>query len=113
MREITKKDFSDDSSPMFPLKDFGEVWYSGWDIPGYWAIDATDQGFADFGAHGMCLRPCSIRSIIDELEENDGRITGARLRVQHGLKPALPTWVPMALTGGWTPPTSFNRDDYE
>lgn len=114
MRELTAEHFSNESSPTFPLSDSGEVWYTGWDIPGYWAIDANGQAFADFGAHGICLRPTTIVRIISEVEGNEGgHDVGLRLRKLIGLKPPLPGWVRMALHAKWTPPATFDRNEFE
>src|SRR5512146_2520297 len=113
MREITKDHFSDECQPEFPLKDSGEVWYVGWDIPGYWAVDANGQGFADFGAHGICLKPCAIEKIIREVEAHEDEGAGARLRKLVGRKPPLPGWIRYALSTGWIAPASFSREDYE
>ena len=114
MRELTADHFSDESSPVFPLSDSGEVWYTGWDIPGYWAIDAKGNAFADFGAHGICLSPTTVDMIIREVESAGGNyVDGLRLRKLIGRKPPLPGWVWDAENAGWTPPATFDRNEYE
>lgn len=106
------EDFAPGTRVEFPLKDEGKVWYTGWDIPGHWAIDANLKIFGDFGAHGCEMRPISVDDLIRELESVDDP-AGARIRVLFDRKPQLPSWMASALQSGWAPPSSFSRDDYE
>lgn len=113
MRELTADHFAKESNPTFPLMYSGEVWYTGWDIPGYWAVDADGRGFADFGAHGVCLKPYEINQIISEIEGNGDPAYALKLRKLIARKPPLPGWMSAALSAGWTPPSSFDRSEYE
>ena len=108
-----RADFAQGLDVEFPLIDEGEIWYHGWDRPGHWAIDARGQAFADFGAHGICLRPSTVVRIISEIESNGRYWVGLRLRKLIGLKPALPNWIRAAQCAGWTPPPTFNRNEYD
>lgn len=113
MRELIAEHFSKKAFPTFPLMYSGEIWYIGWDIPGYWAVDADGRGFADFGAHGICLEPCEIGRIISEIENSDYPVDEIKLRKLIARKPPLPGWVSAAMLAGWTPPSSFDRSEYE
>lgn len=112
-RPHVPSDFDPSGNAEFPLRDEGEVWYQGWDIPGHWAIDAQGRPFADFGAHGCCMRAMDVGRIISELESSGDVLAGHRLRMMSGRKPALPPWTAAALSQGWTPPPEFRREDYE
>lgn len=91
----------------------GVVWYEGWDIPGHWAVDAKGRSFADFGAHGCCMKSVPLAAIISELEGNSDLRAASVLRKLGGRKPMLPSWISAALSQGWTPPQTFRREDYE
>lgn len=112
--ELDKNHFAPGTKPRFPLLMHGETRYTGWDCYGYWAIDADGQPFADFGAHGCSLRPCTVDDLIAGLkaaDHDDG--AGERVRAWAGRKRELPGWMRVALSFGWTPPAGFNREDYE
>ena len=112
-RVHTMSDFAAGHEVQFPLRAEGEVWYQGWDIPGHYAVDAGGRVFADFGAHGCSMMPSTYALVIKELESNGGEGAAHELRKMAGMKPALPSWMAAALRNGWTPPSSFKREEYE
>lgn len=54
-----------------------------------------------------------IDEVIRELENNYAHGDADKLRKLAGRRPALPEWCDVALRAGWTPPSTFNREDYE
>lgn len=98
-----------------------EVGHMGWDISTKVILDSDGNIWMD-NAHGS--------SDGFEGKENKGHYTkwlksyqgmhdqeyfylAYDLRKRFNLKPQVPDWVVTALQNGWTPPTSFNRDDYD
>lgn len=112
MSDFTSSSFAKGETPEFPLKSFGKVWHTGWDIPSYWAIDANDVPYADYGAHGCSLRKTTFDELITHMEDaGDG--AAASVRELAGQKPKLPQWILSALSHGWTAPADFKLEDYD
>lgn len=87
----------------------GLVWHDGWDIPTLWALDANKIPYVN-DAHGGSLKQSTIVQLLELLRDMPDETT---IRRELGLKPRLPSWVRSALAEGWTPPATFNREDYE
>ena len=98
---------------MLPLKKYAEMWTVGWDIPGYWAVDAADNVYADLSYHGFGLEPVDPRKLIEHIENGETRGDASYLRELAGRKPKMPRWMRTALDNQWAPPSSWRRDDYE
>ena len=96
-------------NPFGELKAFGMAYSVGWDIPTLWAVDQSDSCWMN-GAHGGQLHPCSFGALMNELENEQDR---NRVRFLMGMKPLVSSWIKMALSAGWTPPSDFDRDQYE
>jgi hypothetical protein len=41
-----------DGEPTLPFLVYGEIWYRGWDIEGYYAVDSDKQCWLDSNAYG-------------------------------------------------------------
>lgn len=108
--EFYANGFESKSLPSLPLKGTGEIWEVGWDIPTRWAVDASGQTWRD-NAHGGAMHRCKTEDLLSEAQ-GDLEV----LQTIHkllGKKPPLPEWMGTALLSGWTPPSDFNRSDYE
>lgn len=96
-------------SPAEPLKNHGESWSTGWDIPTLWAVDADNQCWAN-DAHGGDLTKVIPQKLLAEVENFSVR---SDIRKILGMKPELPSWVRAAKQAGWTPPADWNEGEYE
>lgn len=101
-----------EAAPALPLKRAGTYETMGWDIPNYWAIDASDQTWMDNGGHGTGMRKCSLRQLLDSMESEYGGGSD-ELRRSLGMKPRLPEWIRTARSAGWTPPATFDASEYD
>lgn len=103
---------SPEEMPKLPLRFWSECKHQGWDIPTQTVMDADGQCWAD-NAHGHALTRCGVQDLLN-LYETEGHFeVSDRIRALCGRKPGLPDWVRSARANGWTPPASFNYDDYE
>lgn len=103
--------FDKGETPKLPAKLYGEVWHTGWDIPSYWAIDADNVPYADYGAHGCNMTKTTFDELITHME-SEGREAND-VRKLAGLRPKLPDWAKTALNFKWTPPPDFKMEDYD
>lgn len=87
----------------------GMVWHNGWEIPTLWALDANKIAYVN-DAHGGSLQQCQTTRLLELLRDHEAENT---VRRELRLKPRLPSWARHALSSGWTPPATFNREDYE
>lgn len=87
----------------------GLKWDEGWDIPTLWAITPDGLCYANDG-HGGPLQDVPRHTLLSILR---GHHQEAAARRALGIKPRLPEWVVVAIAQGWTPPSTFNRDDFE
>lgn len=101
-----------DEGPALPLRSGGEYDTMGWDIRNAWAIDHNGQAWKDSSGHGFGLRRCTLESLLSDMSP-DAVGLADWIRQKMGMKPKLPEWMETALACGWTPPSSFNRADYE
>jgi len=99
----------EDGAPTLPLKDYGELWLIGWDIPTRWAIDANNQCWAN-DAHGGCLHKSEVFTLLADAESERDKNNIRRIL---GMKPMLPDWVRSARAAGWTPPSDWDESHYE
>lgn len=111
-REFTQKDFAKGETPAFPLKASGAVWHTGWDIPSYWAVDAGDVPYADYGAHGCSMTRTTFKDLLTHIEEDNEEMAN-ELRKKMSMKQKMSKWMTTAFDAGWTPPETFKREDYE
>lgn len=91
-----------DVIPALPLKDHGELWHTGWDIPTRWAIDASGACWMD-NAHGHALCPVPVGALLGEAENQSAR---NRIRASLGMEPEELEWMVAARAAGWRPPES-------
>lgn len=89
--------------PVLPLKNHGQLWHTGWDIPTNYAIDANNQVWMN-DAHGGGLELASPDRLIGAAEDAEER---RRLQKILGLKINLPEWIICARLNGWTPPPGW------
>jgi hypothetical protein len=54
-------------APALPLKALGKLWFTGWDIPTRYAVDADNNCFMD-DAHGGCMTPIKDHILISNAE---------------------------------------------
>jgi len=89
-----------------------KVWHTGWDIPTEVAL-REDGMVLHNDAHGHPLFEVSCYTEYLE-NQSDPEFTQwcNMIRVHYGMKPALPDWMKQALEAGWTPTSTFNRNDY-
>lgn len=85
------------SAPKLPMK---KVELASWPN---WAIDSEDNTFLKGGSTFYKVRREAFLNIVDTDET----------RVLLGLKKKRPQWLTEALAHGFTPPSSFNLDEYE
>lgn len=98
--------------PALPLRFSGSYATMGWDIPNYWAIDATGQAWQDVGGHGGGLKRCNLREMLGNME-TDAPDTNEWVRRNLDMLPVMPEWMRTAIAAGWTPPPGFDRGLYE
>ena len=98
-----------DGAPTLPLKNYGELWSTGWDIPTRWAVDAHLQCWMD-DAHGHVLNKTMVSSLLAEAESERDK---NNIRQIFNMKPMLPDWVRSARAAGWTPPSDWDESHYE
>lgn len=55
-RRLSNHTWPFEKQPKLPLRNHGEIWHVGWDIPTRWAIDNSGQRWED-NAHGHNLKP--------------------------------------------------------
>jgi hypothetical protein len=87
--------------PVLPLKGYGELWHTGWDIPTKWAIDGAGQCWINDGHHGSCLFQVPNEVLLNEVEDEDD---ANKFRERLGLPIKEPKWMSQARTAGWQPP---------
>lgn len=87
-------------APTLPLRFYGELWHTGWDIPTIWAIDADGMAYMDNG-HGHALQSVTAHTLIAACEEDEEK---RRMQKRLGLPVDLPEWQRLAIANGWTPP---------
>lgn len=66
-----------DGEPALPLKDFGKVYHTGWDIPTPWAIDANGQAWRG-GSHGDPLEKIDVYRVVGLAESAGDRLELAK-----------------------------------
>lgn len=86
--------------PARPLKDSGELWHAGWDIPTVWAVDAAGQAWMDNG-HGHSMEPVRAEALLGNADDEHQR---NRIRAALGMLPEPPEWEQRARRAGWTTP---------
>ena len=101
-----------DPGPSLPLQRAGSYETLGWDIPNYWAIDAKGQAWQDASGHGFGMTRCTVEIMLQCMEQ-DATDLRDDIRRYLGMKPVMPEWMKSALASGWTPPTDFDRNQYE
>lgn len=101
--------YAKDKFPTLPFIARGELPHMGWDIPTRYVVDANKQCWAD-NAHGGALEYMAASRLLAKVEQEY-----ERMKIRHllGFKPELLGWMKTALFQGWTPPTTFNLDDYD
>lgn len=85
--------------PILPLKEVGQAWHTGWDIPTVWAIDAEDNCFYD-NAHGHSLQKGSKKGFIGLFENEEIK---RKYQEKLGMKVSKPLWMIEAERNGWRP----------
>ena len=68
----------EDGLPVLPIKLYGELWHSGWDIPTRYAIDVNNKCWKD-GAHGGFVTPCTVDELLGEAEDEQAKNTIRRV----------------------------------
>lgn len=105
--------FADGCNPALPLKVYRESPISGWDIPIRWAIDAENQCYGEFSAHGSTMEKVTLDQLLRKLCSVEDESGENLVRKTMGLKVKAPVWMRAAKASGWTPPQGFNETDYE
>lgn len=98
-----------------------EVHHAGWDIPTQVILDTNGHLWMD-NAHGSSdgfdgkedkghytKWLASYQGTSDE----EFQYLAQQIRKHFHMKPQVPYWIVAALNCGWTPPSNFNRDDYD
>jgi hypothetical protein len=94
-----------------------EVNHSGWDIPTRLILDSNEHIWMD-NAHGSVKfegkMDCGHYTewLQDYGNEPEYADVVASIHKFFNLKPRMPGWMVTALDSGWSPPESFNRNDY-
>ncbi len=96
-----------------PIVLSGLINIRGWDIPMIWAVDSSKQCFLEESAHGGYLLPCTEKKLISVLESQKYQDNADSIRVHFGMKLKMPSWAKAAKNHGWTPPASWNDNDYD
>lgn len=99
-----------DGSPDLPLKSGGKIWHQGWEIPTYWAVDASNQCWASCG-HGSTLAKVEPRKLLSEARDEPR--CDREIRKALGMKQRLPDWARAAKAAGWTPPADWDEAQYD
>ena len=81
--------------PDLPLRGYGELWHSGWDIPTRWAVDDKGQCWMN-NAHGGHLSKVTPEQLIGTAEDEQTR---NNLRGLVGLEKMQPC--PHCHGAGW------------
>lgn len=88
--------------PSLPIKNHGEIWHVGWDIPTRWAIDNANECWVD-NAHGSCLMKTTKEELLGSTDEDDVKERN-KIKQTLGLELEEPIWMQTARKNGWTPP---------
>lgn len=91
--------------PALPLKGYGELWYTGWEIPTEWAIDANNQCWLS-GSHGEALMPTKSKKLINAAETDEDKECVCNIL---GVKPPESSWVEKAKLRGWLSPEEVKK----
>lgn len=97
-----------------------KVYHEGWDIPTKVILDSdgniwmdTSHGSEGFkNKHNKGHYTKWLMSYQASCDEEFHELAG-QIRKHFNMKPKVPAWIVWAIKEGWTPPASFNRDDYD
>ncbi len=96
-----------------------EIYHEGWDIPTNILLDSNGHIWAD-NAHGSSDgfkgkedQGHYLKWLDCHLHYDEYQRFSERLRIHFRLKPIIPDWIIAAIIYNWSPPSNFNKDDYE
>jgi hypothetical protein len=87
--------------PALPLKRYAKLWHKGWDIPDYYAIDASGQCWGALGGHGSVLYPVTPEELLNITDSDNDKTLICQVLSRE---PPMLDWQKKALAAGWTPP---------
>lgn len=78
--------------PKLPLRGFGEMWHTGWDIPTLWAVDGSGRSWMN-NAHGHPLQRVQAIALVSNAEtDGEKRAIRKALGLAQELTAEQQTW---------------------